>query len=181
MLSTLTVLAAVSCPSAMVCTADGYFTNRGGDYVTPAERWNGNRWSIQASPNPVGTGRNFLLGASCPSANACGTPGYSYNVTLAEGYLSAWQERSAAACEAQTPRRRLRLGRSAMCATDGAGRVSHQQAARYALRNRRSGPSSGLLATRPTRVARRRQARVGSARSRRATQDRTGPTGSSRT
>jgi hypothetical protein len=65
-------LVGVSCSSAKACTAVGDYYNRSGTFVTLAERWNGRKWAIQATPNPVtGTDGSELLGVSCSSARAC--------------------------------------------------------------------------------------------------------------
>ena len=65
-------LVGVSCSSAKACTAVGDYSNRSGTFVTLAERWNGRKWAIQATPNPVtGTDGSELLGVSCSSARAC--------------------------------------------------------------------------------------------------------------
>jgi hypothetical protein len=82
-------LQGVSCTSATACTAVGYYLNSGGTYVTLAERWNGNSWAIQATPNPSGAKFSYLNGVSCTSATACTAVGYYTNsfgtdVTLAE-------------------------------------------------------------------------------------------------
>ena len=56
--------------------------------VALVERWNGTKWAIQKTPNPVGASSIFLFGVSCTSASACTAVGYYYNgttyVTLAE-------------------------------------------------------------------------------------------------
>lgn len=84
-------LQAVSCSSAMACTAVGY-TNfgEGNNNVLLAERWNGHRWSIQRTPRPSHT-ESLLLAVSCSSATACTAVGYevkgrlgSHGLTLAE-------------------------------------------------------------------------------------------------
>jgi hypothetical protein len=59
----------VSCPSTRACTAVGASSSAGG--VTLAERWNGNSWSIQPTPNPSGGQNSGLVGVSCATATAC--------------------------------------------------------------------------------------------------------------
>ena len=39
--------------------------------VALAERWNGNKWAIQRTPNVGGAIRNSLRGVSCPTNNWC--------------------------------------------------------------------------------------------------------------
>ena len=74
------MLMAVSCPSAKACTAVGSY-GKGAGGSTLAERWNGKRWAIQPTPNPVtGTDGSELLGVSCSSATSCTSVGES-NIT----------------------------------------------------------------------------------------------------
>src|SRR5262249_49697669 len=61
----------VSCSSASACTAVG--ASGAGPL---AERWDGARWSIQATPNPP-QGNGFLSGVSCTSTSACIAAGAS--------------------------------------------------------------------------------------------------------
>ena len=71
-------LSGVSCTSARACTAAGSYIPAGGHLVTLAERWNGTRWAIQATPSPP---RRIaqLAGVSCSAASACTATGYSIN------------------------------------------------------------------------------------------------------
>jgi hypothetical protein len=73
----------VACTSASACTAVGASTTTAGVPRTVAERWNGTRWAIQATPNPP-QGGGFLNGVSCTSASACTAVGTSNAGTLAE-------------------------------------------------------------------------------------------------
>jgi hypothetical protein len=60
----------VACTSPSSCTAVGASTDSSGNpVVTLAERWNGTRWSIQATPNPSPGG--VLAGVTCTSMTAC--------------------------------------------------------------------------------------------------------------
>ena len=81
-------LLGVSCSLADACTAVGDYEDSAFADVTLAERWNGTKWSIQATPNPPGADESKLLGVSCASANACTAVGYYFtsgiNVMLAE-------------------------------------------------------------------------------------------------
>jgi hypothetical protein len=87
-----TFLDGVSCPSTSACTAVGQYNNGTTD-VMLAERWNGTRWSIQHTPNPVGGSSILLYGVSCPSTRACTAVGQYNNgaeeVTLAERWNGA--------------------------------------------------------------------------------------------
>src|SRR5215510_13570195 len=80
----------VSCPTAHWCMAVGTYVKASGIGVNLAERWNGTRWSIQATPNPP-QGGDVLSGVSCTSASACtaagGSNAFTPNArTLAEGW-----------------------------------------------------------------------------------------------
>ena len=61
-------LSGVSCVSTSACTAVGHYTNKAGDEVTLAERWDGTSWAIQTTPNPTGAIGSELSGVSCVSA-----------------------------------------------------------------------------------------------------------------
>jgi hypothetical protein len=83
------LLKAVSCTSASACTAVGDYTDSAGDLVTLAERWDGNTWTVQTTPNPTGALDSFLNGVSCTSATSCTAVGSFITsartlVTLAE-------------------------------------------------------------------------------------------------
>lgn len=82
-------LSGVSCTTATACVAVGYYVNRGGKVLTLAERWNGARWSIQATSDPAGAVGSWLLTVTCTSARACTAVGEYENalavfLTLAE-------------------------------------------------------------------------------------------------
>jgi hypothetical protein len=81
-------LSGVSCVSVGACIAVGETKNGAGTQVTLAERWNGRRWTIQATPNPPGALSADLSGVSCVSAE-CTAVGEDKNragdtVTLVE-------------------------------------------------------------------------------------------------
>jgi hypothetical protein len=89
-------LNAVSCTSATVCEAVGFYHNSSGTVVTLGETWNGTAWSVQETPNPTGAKESTLFGVSCTSSTACTAVGYYVNssgsvVTLAERWNgTAW-------------------------------------------------------------------------------------------
>ena len=64
-------LAAVSCVSATVCTAVGSRDNPSLGQVALAERWDGRRWTVQATPDPAGSDISMLTDVSCVSAVSC--------------------------------------------------------------------------------------------------------------
>lgn len=75
--STSAVMRGVSCVSRSACVAVGGFANRGGLEVTLAERWNGNSWSIQRTPNPLAARTGSILNSvSCASRSACIAVGF---------------------------------------------------------------------------------------------------------
>jgi hypothetical protein len=83
-------LASVSCASALACTAVGAHS---GDAPvdTLAEGWDGTRWSLEATPTPIGSYGAFLTGVACMSATTCIAVGHystaaSYGLPLAESW-----------------------------------------------------------------------------------------------
>jgi hypothetical protein len=79
----------VSCPATTTCIAVGHDDRPSAENVTLAERWEGNTWAFQSTPNPSGVKLSTLEGVSCPSTGNCTAAGYSINsgneeVTLAE-------------------------------------------------------------------------------------------------
>ena len=63
-------LSGVSCASATFCLAVGSFSDARGTFAL-AERWNGQGWAIQRTPNPAGSRRTALKSVSCTSKWAC--------------------------------------------------------------------------------------------------------------
>ncbi len=74
--STLTTLTGVSCRTATICSAVGYYKNSAGTTVTLAERWNGTEWLVQTPPNPAGALESKLEGVHCISNQVCIAVGY---------------------------------------------------------------------------------------------------------
>jgi len=70
---------AVSCTSATFCMAVGEYATSGG--ATLAERWNGETWSVVASPNPAGSKFSRLYAVSCTSTSNCIAVGSQFNAT----------------------------------------------------------------------------------------------------
>ena len=68
-------LTGVSCTSARACTAVGFDFNPATGSGPVAERWNGRRWHIQATPT-VGSGGVPFAGVSCASRTSCTAVGY---------------------------------------------------------------------------------------------------------
>jgi hypothetical protein len=69
----------VSCTSTLACTAVGNYVNSSGVGATLAQRWNGTKWAVQSTPNPLGASGSYLATVSCTSASACTAVG-EYNV-----------------------------------------------------------------------------------------------------
>src|SRR6266568_2577916 len=86
------VLFGVSCTSSSACTAVGEFARFGGRPVSLAQRWDGTSWSIQPTPNPLGSGNIVSLsGVSCTSGTACTAVGGFVNSSGQGGTLAeAW-------------------------------------------------------------------------------------------
>jgi hypothetical protein len=80
--STENVLSDVTCVSATNCIAVGASsTSQYAPGRTLVERWNGRRWTIQATPNPRGGQDPGLGSVSCSSANSCIAVGSYQRVT----------------------------------------------------------------------------------------------------
>jgi hypothetical protein len=75
-------LTGVSCVSPAACTAVGRFAD-----LSLAEHWDGQRWTIQTTPNPS-TVDSILAGVSCPSAATCIAVGSYYGPTSVEASLA---------------------------------------------------------------------------------------------
>jgi len=65
------VFAAVSCSALDACTAVGAYVGKNLQQVPLAERWNGIRWRVQATPQPTGSLGTTLQAVSCPSSATC--------------------------------------------------------------------------------------------------------------
>jgi hypothetical protein len=82
---------AVSCTSPSACTATGDYNSTTGVSQVLAERWNGTKWSIQATPDEAGAKANGLFGVSCTGPRSCTAAGAYVNLggatqTLAEAW-----------------------------------------------------------------------------------------------
>jgi hypothetical protein len=79
-----TFLGSVSCTAPSACTTTGEQHSATGIVHTVAERWNGTRWRIQATPNPPKAQFANLAGLACTGPSACLAVGSSDQGTLAE-------------------------------------------------------------------------------------------------
>jgi len=78
-------LNAVTCTAANSCIAVGDYVNSSGVDVSLAERWNGDSWAIQPTPNPSGAQFfSVLTGVSCTAGDACEASGASDTGVFAE-------------------------------------------------------------------------------------------------
>jgi hypothetical protein len=110
--TTAAMLNGVSCTSTTACTAvGGYATSSSSnDYFpnTPlAERWNGTKWTLQATPANASTSPTGFFGAvSCASATSCTAVG-SYSLVDANHtpVLEHWNGSQWAAQTASSPMR----------------------------------------------------------------------------
>lgn len=85
-----THLTGVSCATGKACTAVGDFTYGPPPELPLAERWNGQKWSIQSIPNPAG-GSSNLLGVSCAGETACTAVGdYTTPVNETPALVERW-------------------------------------------------------------------------------------------
>ncbi len=83
----LSFLDAVSCTGGSGCTTVGSYTNSAGAELTLAERWNGNSWRVERTPNPPGAKSSVLDGVSCTKANLCTAVG-SYRNSVGKRTLA---------------------------------------------------------------------------------------------
>jgi hypothetical protein len=94
--ATTGALDGVSCSSMSACIAVGHYVDRAGTTGTLSEAWDGNAWTVQPTPNPVGATDSELHGVSCSTAVACTAVGSSSDsggsaLTLAERWNgSSW-------------------------------------------------------------------------------------------
>jgi hypothetical protein len=77
-------LSGVSCTSSAACTAVGSYENGSSRLVTLAEVWNGTKWSIQSTPNPIGAQYAVFAAVSCVSSSVCMAVGSFDYKTFAE-------------------------------------------------------------------------------------------------
>lgn len=66
----------VSCPDASHCWAVGSYTAAFNVDATLIESWNGDKWSIQSSPNTGSGYGDFLYDVTCTSSTDCWAVGY---------------------------------------------------------------------------------------------------------
>jgi hypothetical protein len=83
-------LSGVTCTAVASCIAVGDYVSSSGADVTLAERWNGVRWSIQATPSPAGAAAAVLFGVSCTSGSSCMAAGTAFTSSGPAGFSERW-------------------------------------------------------------------------------------------
>ena len=83
---------AVSCTSPTNCFAVGEYATSTSGNLTLVERWNGTKWSIVASPNPVNSTDDRLSSVSCTSTTSCFAVGRygSNSLGVFRGLIERW-------------------------------------------------------------------------------------------
>jgi hypothetical protein len=76
----------VSCQSASLCMAVGFYGNA---QQTLVEQWNGETWSVVPSPNP-NANASYLNGVSCTSPTFCAATGYYYSGSFYQTLIEEW-------------------------------------------------------------------------------------------
>jgi hypothetical protein len=72
-------LDSISCASTASCVAVGYRSaTKTSGATSLAEKWNGTKWSVVASPDPAGSSGTTLYGVACTSAKNCLAVGSYY-------------------------------------------------------------------------------------------------------
>jgi hypothetical protein len=75
--------------AAANCLAVGSYYN-GSATLPLAEKWNGTKWSIEASPSPHPSKPNVLSGVSCPSTTLCWAAGESIAGSATSPVVEQW-------------------------------------------------------------------------------------------
>src|SRR5260370_4303841 len=87
----ISFLNAVACPSATVCTSVGNSITSSRTYATLAERWDGQRWAIQPTPNPPAAVTGAELSAvACPSVTDCIAVGVYWDGSAQRAFAEHW-------------------------------------------------------------------------------------------
>jgi hypothetical protein len=88
--ATASYLYGAACPSATVCTAVGT-SALSGAYLTLAERWDGQSWAIQPTPNPpTAVAVTELSAVACPSISACTAVGQYWDGSAYHTLAEHW-------------------------------------------------------------------------------------------
>jgi hypothetical protein len=88
--STDVQLHGVSCASASVCTAVGYYLSASSSQEALAERWNGTSWTLQTVPSPQGSTSTRLGAVSCPTVGVCTAVGTYASTGTGHALAERW-------------------------------------------------------------------------------------------
>jgi hypothetical protein len=103
--STFSEFLAVSCSSALACTAGGTSSNSSFQTSALAERWNGTGWQIQPTPSITGSSGAEFDGVSCAASQSCIAAGTSFTQAGDEVMLAeAWNGTTWSVQAAKPPR-----------------------------------------------------------------------------
>jgi hypothetical protein len=80
----------LSCVSASMCVAVGAHSVNGGNYKTMIQLWDGNSWSMQASPSSSPNENNYLWSVSCVSVSSCVAVGQYYSEDVIRTLVQVW-------------------------------------------------------------------------------------------
>jgi hypothetical protein len=84
------VLYDISCATASDCWAVGSHGIDDSTRATLTEHWDGNAWTIVASPSSVLGGENVLASVTCLSPSSCWAVGYSNNGIVYQTLIEQW-------------------------------------------------------------------------------------------
>jgi hypothetical protein len=84
------ILLDVSCSDSSNCTAVGGYLNSGSVQVTFVERWNGTSWTLQTSPNPMGSTNSVLQNVTCFDRSGCIAVGDWINAGTWQPMAQSW-------------------------------------------------------------------------------------------
>jgi hypothetical protein len=88
-------LFAGACASSSDCRAVGYSnTPDVGIALTLVQRWDGNTWTIESSPNVSTTQNNAFFGVACPAASDCWAVGYNSASGVIQNLIEKWDGNS---------------------------------------------------------------------------------------
>jgi hypothetical protein len=89
-------LITVACTSTRACIGVGDAVDNTGHVKALAERWNGQKWTVQSVPLPAGAFRSQLAGVDCSAPTACEAVGYYAPTSTSgqSGFSETWDGHS---------------------------------------------------------------------------------------
>jgi hypothetical protein len=94
----------VSCASATICAAAGYYTDSSGNQQGLLLTWSGTSWTATKAPLPAGASTMAIESLSCDSALPCVVTGhYTDSSGNQQGLLLTWSGTSWTATTAPLP------------------------------------------------------------------------------